>query len=230
ISVAERFMERSNQIEAPIVDRVPSASGGNFLTRLSLETFSGDLTQYEEWKRNTKSLLTNITDDTIKVRRIRDCLSGKAKLYAGDTGVHLLTEEAMWEFLDKRYKDQWAGNLAIGNNMLNLFRNPINTVDDLMKIEDKLYNVYLKAVQRKYTMEQLVTTLFLALLPDPISTEIVREVKTEKPHQNIFTWSDLANHPFQIIQNFSRNHGVNDPLDLLTFNQCSIARPMSTNT
>ncbi|CAL4197260.1 unnamed protein product, partial [Meganyctiphanes norvegica] len=102
ISVAERFMERRNQNEdAPAADRVPGGSGGNFLTRLSLETFNGDLTKYEEWQRNTRSLISNISDETIKVRRIRDCLSGKAKLYAGDTGVHLLTENAMWEFLDK---------------------------------------------------------------------------------------------------------------------------------
>ncbi|CAL4059482.1 unnamed protein product, partial [Meganyctiphanes norvegica] len=230
VQVAERFIERSNAALVPVAAGAVVAaggSGGNFLTRLSLETFSGDLTRYEEWKRNTKSLLTTIADDAIKVRRIRDSLSGQAKLYAGDTGDHILTEEAMWDFLDKRYKDQWAGNLAIGSNMLDLFRNPISTVDDLMKIEDKLHNVYLKADQRKYTMEQLTTTLFLATLPDPITTEIIREVKTEHPHKNIFTWSDLGNHPHQIIQNFSRNHEVSDPLDLLTFNQCSIASPIT---
>ena len=229
VKVAEKFIESKNAAAVPVAAGSAAAaigSGGNFLTRLSLETFSGDLTRYEEWKRNTQSLLTTIAGEAIKVRRIRDSLAGQAKLYAGDTGDHILTEETMWEFLDKRYKDQWAGNLAIASNMLNLYRNPISTVDDLLKIEDKLHNVYLKADQRKYTMEQLSTTLFLAALPDPITTEIVREVKTEHPHKTIFTWSDLGNHPHQIIQNFARNHEESDPLDMLTFNQCSIASPM----
>ncbi|CAL4228181.1 unnamed protein product, partial [Meganyctiphanes norvegica] len=228
-SVAERFMERRRQNnreinEAPAGERDRNRSGDSYLTRLSLDNFTGDLTKYEEWQRNTKSLIANITDENIKVRRIRDCLSGQAKLYAGDTGVHLLTENAMWEFLDKRYKDQWAGNLEIGNRMLNLFRNPITTINDLVTIEDKLYNIYLKAVQRGYSMEQLVTTLFLAALPDPVSIEIVREVKTERPHQHIFTWADLGNHPFSIIQNLSKHHELSDPLDLLIFNNCTMIK------
>ena len=103
ISVAERFIERRRQDNRE-VNEVPAGegdfnrTGGSYLTRLSLDTFEGDLTKYEEWQRNTKSLIGSITDENIKVRRIRDCLSGQAKLYAGDTGAHLLTENAMWEY------------------------------------------------------------------------------------------------------------------------------------
>ena len=143
------------------------------------------------------------------------------------TGTHLLTENAMWDYLDIRYKDKWAGNLEIANKILELFRHPITTISDLVELEDKLHNVYLKAVQRNYSMEYLITTLYLAALPDTVSTEIVREIKSDHPDQHLFSWSDLGNHPHSVIQNLAKHHAMSDPLDQIVFNNYSLAKHFS---
>ncbi|CAL4071585.1 unnamed protein product [Meganyctiphanes norvegica] len=130
----------------------------------------------------------------------------------------------MWNYLDNRYKDKWAGNLEIANKILELFRYPITTISDLVEFEDKLHNIYLKAEQRHYSMESLITTLYLAALPDTVSTEIVRAIKADHPDQHLFSWSDLGNHPHSIVQNIAKHHVMSDPIDQIVFNNFTHTR------
>ncbi|CAL4060707.1 unnamed protein product, partial [Meganyctiphanes norvegica] len=201
LSAAENFISLRrdrNRIEAERV-AAPEGAGavvrtGNHLTRLSMEPFDGDLTNYDEWQTNTKSLLRGISDESIKVRRIKDCLTGRAKLYVGHTGAHLMTESSLWSHLDYRYKDKWAGNLELSNQILALLRNPLTSIGDLVEFHDKFRNLDLMAEQKNYTREFFATSLFLAALPDTVRSDIVKAVTVDHPDKHLFLWSDLGKH------------------------------------
>ncbi|CAL4246172.1 unnamed protein product [Meganyctiphanes norvegica] len=224
LSAADNFISLRrdrNRVEANR-DAAPEGAGavvraGNHLTRLSMEPFDGDLTNYEEWQTNTKSLLRGISDESIKVRRIKDCLTGRAKLYVGNTGAHLMTESSLWSHLDYRYKDKWAGNLEIANQILALLRNPLTTIGDLVEFHDKFRNLDLKAEQKNYSREFYATTLFLAALPDTIRSDIVKAVTVDYPDKHLFLWSDLGKHTHRLLEEIAKNHEMSDPIDHLVY-------------
>ena len=107
--------------------------------------------------------------------------------------------------------------MEIATKVLELFRNPITTIGDLVEFEDRLHNIDLKAEQRNYSRESLITTLYLAALPDLIRTEIVRAIKEDHPDKHLFSWPDLGNHSHSIIQNIAKHHVMTDPIDHLVF-------------
>ncbi|CAL4193546.1 unnamed protein product [Meganyctiphanes norvegica] len=224
LSAAENFISLRrdrNRIEAERL-AAPEGAGavvrtGNHLTRLSMEPFDGDLTDYETWQTNTKSLLLGISDESIKVRRMKDCLTGRAKLYVGHTGAHLMTESSLWAHLDYRYKDKWAGNLELSNQILALLRNPLTSIGDLVEFHDKFRNLDLMAEQKNLTREFFSTSLFLAALPDTVRSDIVKAVTVDFPDKHLFLWSDLGKHTHRILEEIGKNHEMSDPIDHLVY-------------
>ena len=231
MTAADNFVSvRRNRDGAGAAEPAPEGavgvgrSMGSHLTRLALEPFDSEITKYDEWAANTKSLLIGITDDNIKVRRIKDSLTGQAKLYVCDIGSYLLTATSLWAHLDYRYKDKWAGNLEIANKFVTLIVNSLCTMGDLAEHLDKFRNTDLMAEQKGYSRECLATTLFLATLPDTLRSDIVKAVNIDHPGKSLFTWAELGKHAHRLIQEVVKAYEVNDLINLLIHRNLALTK------
>ena len=192
------------------------------LSKINLSFYNGEPTKYKNWKQETRDLLSGEMKDSIRVKRIADCLRGDAKLYVGDSGHHLVSADALWAYLDKRYKDDWQINLAVVNDLVNIIQQPLTTVGSIVKLPDTFHNIVTTIESRELTTDQLLQTIMFAIMPIDIKNEIINRVRVLYPVNKAFTWDEVSASIYQINQDFDTKYDRQDPLDNIVFGNKSI--------
>ena len=187
------------------------------LAKMELPLFDGDILCYKEWRAEVAELLSGSMTDQLKVIRLKKCVTGDAAQYIGTQGSHFLSSEALLNYLDKRYLDDFHVNQTLINKFIELVQAPPTDVASLLQMPDRLHNLETAMLSRKFDLSHLITSVMLALMPSGVKTEVIKRVQIYNPEDKVFKWEHVHSHIYQTLQELVAIHDKSEPLENLVF-------------